>query len=371
MEPFKNKFNESIIDFLSKEIKKIYPKFESKKFCKEILKNLHALEMKERVKLISSTLRSYLPQDYIEAVSILIRILHVDDEENYSYSENKQTINGFIVWPLTQFVQDYGIDYFDASMNALYEMTKRFTSEFAIRAFINKYDDRAFEVLEQWKVDPSKHVRRLVSEGTRPFLPWGNKLENVSLTRNLELIASLKDDKDDYVRKSVANHLNDISKIDESLMLDICFEWKKTKNAHVDKIIKHASRSLLKTGNEKALRLNGFVAKPLIEITKFKISKKKIKVGDEINLSFELISKSKKTQSLLIDYIIYYPKKNKKVTSKVFRLKQLEISAEDKIKIEKKISFKDVSIRTLYPGQYFIELKIGSQIFIKDSLQLV
>lgn len=366
MEPFKNIFNEAAVKKISKEIKQVYKPFNTKDFEKDILKCLNDLELKDRVRLISSTLKIYLTDDYKKNIKILTSILSPEDQPD-------KAISGFVTWPLTQYIEDYGIEDLKTSMNGLYEMTKRFTAEFAIRPFLERYGEEVYsKYLNIWVKDKSHHVRRLVSEGTRPNLPWGTKVSWISKNPkfNIYLLERLKDDSEEYVRRSVANHLNDISRIDKKLMLATVSKWD-LKKSETKWIVRHATRSLLKAGEPKALRLNGYATNPKVEVTKFKMTPKRLKEGESFKLKFEIKNKSSKKLNLLIDYIIHYPKKNGKLSPKAFRLKSLKLKADEKVLIEKEVHLKKVTTRVHYTGQHIFELKICDQILISDKFKLI
>lgn len=366
MEPFKEKFNTKSIRLISKEFAKNYKSFDSKKFEKDILKELDSLELKDRVRLISFVLHKYLPKDYKKSVKLIIKTLKTDT--------NIEGISGFNSWPLTEFVSNYGLDHYDESLEAMIHLTKVFSSEFAIRPFIEKYKNRIFKDLTKLTKNENVHVRRWVCEGTRPTLPWGIKVENINsnIERNIPLLLKLYTDKEKYVRLSVANHLNDISKINPILMLSTCKKMLKENNTkETIWLVKHATRSLLKSGNKDAIVLNGYTKKPHLETTPLKLSKKRIHEGDKFNLSFNLKSKSKKNQKILIEYIIHYPKKNGKLSPKPFRLKDFVFAPLDEKVIKKEVHFKKVTTRVHYKGKHLIHIQINGCIYLESSFYLL
>ena len=172
MEPFKEKFNTKSIKIISKEFAKHLKTFDTKNFEKDILKELDSLELKDRVRLISSTLHKYLPKNFKKSVKVIIKTLETD--------KNINGISGFNTWPLTEYVSSYGLEHYEESLDAMIHLTKVFSSEFAIRPFIEKYQDKLFKDLTKLTKDKNVHVRRWVSEGTRPTLPWGIKVENIN-----------------------------------------------------------------------------------------------------------------------------------------------------------------------------------------------
>jgi 3-methyladenine DNA glycosylase AlkC len=375
MEPFKNIFNEQTVKKISKEIKQVYKPFKKADFDKECLKTLETLELKDRVRLISSKLEKYLTEDYKNNITILLAILadESEHEQNEWDGKNSKGISGFITWPLAHYIEEHGLDDLESSMQGMYEITKRFTAEFAIRPFLEKYEKLIYKkYLNKWVKDKSRHVRRLVSEGTRPNLPWGSQVTWIKKNpaQNLYLLELLKDDPEEYVRRSVANHLNDISRIDKKLMLNTLSKWD-LKNKNTAWIVRHATRSLLKAGDPKALKLNGYDIKPKVKVSKFKLCPKKFKEGESFAFKFDLTNESSKPLNLLIDYIIHYPKKNGFLSPKAFRLKAVRLKKGETITIEKTVTFKKVTTRKHYPGAHIFELKICDQIFLKSKFTLL
>lgn len=357
MEPFKNRYNKKTISLLAEHISK-HSDFDQKKFIKDCLKNIDSLEMKERVIQISNALQKNLPGTYKQKIKIFIKSLK---------SPKKEGLEGFILWPYTYYIETHGLNDFKTSLKGLYEITKRFTSEFGIRPFLEKNPKAIYAQFDLWVSDPNEHIRRWVSEGTRPNLPWGQKIShmNQNLKNNIKLLDKLKNDESLYVRKSVANHMNDISWIDKELTVKTLKNWNKTKTKEMDWVIRQSLRSLLKQGHPEALSLIGFNPKAKSKISKMKLSKNKIKEGDSFELSFLIESKEKTIQNLMVDYIIHFPKANGKTSTKIFKLKNLELSKDEKKLVVKKINFKKVTVRKHYKGEHKIEIQVNGK--IKDQ----
>ncbi|RPJ69310.1 MAG: DNA alkylation repair protein, partial [Alphaproteobacteria bacterium] len=226
----KNLFNQDVASSISKALKKNWFDFNHSSFVKNIDKELALLELKDRVALITSRLKTHLPQDPRVAIPILVKALK-DEQHNPDGLEN------FSVWPLTHYVALYGIDHFELSLNALKEMTKVFTSEFAIRPFFIKDQKKTLKFMRECACDENEHVRRWASEGSRPLLPWGEKLH--SFVENplaaWDILEKLKNDPSMYVRKSVANHINDHSKNHPELVIEklLCWHHDKNKTAEI------------------------------------------------------------------------------------------------------------------------------------------
>ena len=348
MEPFKNLFNKAVATRISNAIKKHYPDFNSTSFLKNIDKELLPLELKERVAFITSRLHTHLPEDPEQSIPILVKSL--------------DKLAGFSLWPLTHYIAVYGLDHFDLSMNALKEMTKLFTSEFAVRPFFIKDQKRALKLFKVWAGDENEHVRRLVSEGSRPLLPWGQKLHGFVLDPEVSwnLLEKLKNDPTEYVRKSVANHINDHSKNHPDYVIEKLLEWHHSldKTPELTWVIKHASRSLIKKGLKKAFLLHG-VEDSKIKLIEQKILNKKIKLGQKLIVEVTLKNLSKTTAQIILDNEMHFLKANNKHSIKVFKGKKISLSANQTIKVEMAIPLKIVTTRVYYPGVQYWTVKIN------------
>jgi 3-methyladenine DNA glycosylase AlkC len=225
--------------------------------------------------------------------------------------------------------------------------------------------------MNQWAKDKNHHVRRLASEGSRPRLPWSFKLDEVikNPKSTQRILEALKTDEELYVKKSVANHLNDLSKDNTAHMLELVKAWDKS-NADTAWIVKHASRTLIKKGNAESLAIFEFEKDPKIQLANFKVIKPKLKLGQHLEFEFDLISEKRKDQKLVIDYILHYCKKGSELTKKVFKLKDLSLKPIQKITISKKQLLKDFSTRKHYTGTHFIEIQINGKSYGKLAFKL-
>jgi 3-methyladenine DNA glycosylase AlkC len=348
MEPFKNLFNKEVATRISKAIKKHYPDFNSSSFLKNIDKELLPLELKDRVAFITSRLRTHLPEDPEQSIPILVKTL--------------DKLAGFSLWPLTHYIAVYGIDHFDLSMNALKEMTKLFTSEFAVRPFFIKDQKRTLKIFKVWASDKNEHVRRLVSEGSRPLLPWGQKLHGFVLDPEVSwnLLEKLKNDPSEYVRKSVANHINDHSKNHPDYVIEKLLEWhhSKSRTPELNWVIKHASRSLIKKGNKKAFLLHG-VEDLKIKVIEQKILNEKLKLGEGLNITLTLKNLSKKSGQVILDHEMHFLKANGKHGIKVFKGKKNSMAPNEVVKVEMSVPLKIVTTRVYYSGEQYWSIKIN------------
>lgn len=358
-------FNNESVTKLAFDIKNIYPQFQSQLFLDSIFKTLFTLELKERSGLIRDALIRFLPFDYEKNLEILLACL---PEENNNLELTG--FDGFMMMPLCSYVSKEGLEYFELSTHALYELTKRFTSEFDIRFFIERYPQEMLELLHEWAHDDNVHVRRLVSEGTRPRLPWAFQLKAYidDPSEVIKLLTQLKDDSELYVRRSVANNLNDISKDHPDLVVDTLKQWQNSSK-EMAWLSNHALRTLIKAAFPKALNFLGFNSYDdlLVEI---KVDKKEIKLGDELSLEILIHNHTKKKISLLIDYIVWYQKANGSLSPKVFKLGKKIMQVDTKIEMTKKHKFMELTTRKHHVGQHAIALQINGKVYQKETFRL-
>lgn len=360
-------FNENVVNQLAENLARTWRGFDAKAFHQSINSNLNSLTFSERSNLIRDSLWEHLPKDYPLALQIILKALppELPSCEVTGY-------DGFIVLPQNEFVAKYGLEYYDLSMQALYKMTKRFTAEGAIRPFLQKYPEQTLAILSEWAEDENCHVRRLVSEGTRPRLPWTMQLKPFIEDPRpvLQLLEKLKTDSELMVRRSVANNLNDIAKDHPDVVVKTLKRWKKLDNAGTQWIIHHAARTLVKQGNKDVLALLGFDSRIGITVSKIQLDKPVVKIGGDLNFSFELKSKSKQAQNLVIDYSIYYVKANGKLAPKVFKLTNKILNAGETLRISKRHSFRPISTRRYYAGKHALEIQVNGMKFGKVEFEL-
>ena len=245
-------FDKDLALLLAQKISTKKTDFETSSFVDSIDKGVQQLELKDRVEFIADEFRKSISSDYKKTIAILLTILGAENEE-----ETGMFTNYYWIMPIAKYVEKYGLDDFDISMNAIKEITKRNTGEYAIRPFLDTYPQKTVNVLLTWSKDKNKHVRRLASEGVRPRLPWATKLQRFidSPKPILPILNNLKDDTSKYVQKSVANCLNDILKDNLEIGKSIIEKWQLTASKERKWILKHALRNLLKQQNEWALQI--------------------------------------------------------------------------------------------------------------------
>jgi len=370
MEPFKNIFNLSAVDHISRHIQRAAPKaFDKKAFQKHASAGLESLELKDRVRHIADALHVSIKGSYQARVKGFIKALakleEVEGKSTHSQSASSG-LHGFMVWPLLQYIETHGLDDFETSFAGMHAMTQRFTAEFAIRPFLMRDDVWVFKQLNQWKGDPSDHVRRLCSEGIRLNLPWGLKVPVLErkLNRNVKMLNTLKFDPSKYVQTSVANHLKDISSVDPDLMVTICQSWIKAKKQRktIQWIIAKASQNLLKKGHPDVFRLNGFDPELSCALEYCRLSQSRIAIGDSVRLQARIILEGRdQSAAVMLHYGVDYPRPSGKSTKKRFVLKRGIIKPSTTFDIDKAIPFKSISTRRLYPGAHGVDLWLNGQ----------
>lgn len=355
MEPFKNMINENVAKQTAMAIVRNYPEFDRKAFLKNIDKELAPLELKDRVIFLATKLSQFLPADLKESLPILKGAIKQNEKDHVG-------VSGFAAWPLTEYVSRYGLSEFDLSMGVLKEMTKVFTAEFAVRNFFLNDEKRTLKHFNNWVSDKNEHVRRLVSESSRPLLPWGQKLPSFvkDPKATWDLLETLKNDESEYVRKSVANHLNDHSKNHPDLVVKKLLEWQKSKdfNKDLDWVIRHASRTLIKKGHPKAFLLHGVEAGK-VEVLSQKIVTKKVELGKVLQVEVEFKNKSSKKLKIILDHEVHLLRANNKHNIKCFKGKSIELAPSEQKKLSFNIPLKPVTTRTYYSGKHFWNIKVN------------
>lgn len=368
MELMKNGLSQPAISRISNALSHVLIDFNSKSFENACLNGLDTLELKERVNHIIKVLHQHLPNDFKEAANVLIRI-----KEVWDFGDADDPLKSFAAWPIIDYFSEYGLDHPTESLDGLKQLTHLFSAEFAIRAFIIKYPQYCHQQFSLWVKDESADIRRLVSEGTRPKLPWGIQLKQFvsDPTPNIPLLDFLKRDASLYVQRSVANHLNDITKDHPNLVIDTCKKWATLNSKNVDWIIKHATRTLVKVGNPEVFPLLGFTENPQIKIEAIELSNQQIKLGESITFNAILKANSNSIQRIVIDYAIHFVKANNKQQAKVFKLKNITLEPNELINLKKSFSFKPITTRKYYKGEHKIALLVNGKTIISKSFHVI
>ncbi|WCL49781.1 DNA alkylation repair protein [Leptospira sp. GIMC2001] len=324
---------------------------------KKILnKQFEELELKDRMKHIAIVLKEYLSPDFASATEQIIDMIDFLREREQDESEF-----GFGYLFLPEYIYLYGLEYFDQSIWAMERITQFTSCEFAVRPFLIRYESKMLAVMLQWSKHKNESVRRLASEGSRPRLPWGIALQEFKKNPNkiIPILENLKEDPSETVRRSVANNLNDISKDNPDVMISLINKWKG-KSDTTDRLIKHASRTLLKQGHPSILKIYNLNNKS-IKMGEFRIFSKSIKIGSSLEFRFNLENISSKPKLIRLEYGIYFLLKNGSLSRKVFKISEKTVEPYEKSQWVKKHSFRIITTKQFYPGRQSLSIIVNGE----------
>jgi len=369
---FKDFFNRPLVEDMALHLQRVWPAFDRKAFIADALRNFPALELKQRANQIAAALDVHLPKDIpkaLKAVTSALRPLRADGELD---PDPKKGIAGWAILPFGEYVAARGLDHHAESLAALRELTIRSTSEFAIRPFVVAHQDATLRLLRQWTKDKNEHVRRLVSEGTRPRLPWGLQLK--SFVKDpapiLPLLEMLRDDPSEYVRRSVANSLNDIAKDHPDLVAEIAARWLKDGGKGRARLVHHACRTLIKKGHRATLKALGYEPGAKVKLGRFALSPKTLTFGGALTIKAEIVSTARTPQKVVVDYVLHHRKKNGSAP-KVFKWKAFTLGAGEAAILERKHVVRRITTRVYYPGLHKVEVMVNGTVLGERRFTLV
>ncbi|ATC62487.1 DNA alkylation repair protein [Nibricoccus aquaticus] len=351
-------FNAARYRWFADELASLTPRFDRKKFLAHTLPGLDERSLLQRIRRTSEAMSATLPADYPKALAVLKKLAPRFD-------------HNFVTLVLPDFVGLYGHDDFDASMDALAFFTRFGSAEFAIREFLKRDLPRTLAVMERWSLDKNEHLRRLASEGCRPRLPWSFRLPALIADPSpvAPILENLRADDSLYVRKSVANHLNDITKDHPDWTLATLRRWT-TKNPHTAWIARRALRTLIKAGHPEALALFGVKPGAFVRVENLTLSAPAITLGDRLSFSYDVTSTSSRSQRIVADYAVHYVKKSGDLSRKVFKLSEFDLPARSRVSLKKSQRFQNFTTRTHYAGEHRIELLLNGQSVASTSFML-
>jgi 3-methyladenine DNA glycosylase AlkC len=339
-------FTASFVAELGEAVQRVWPDFDVSKLHNLVFDaQWEARELKERMRHITECLHQTLDKEYPEALEIL--------------TEVAPSFTGFDSMVFPDYVERYGLEHWDLSLPALAFFTTLCSSEYAIRPFLDQDPKSAMQFLNTWAEDENHHVRRLASEGCRPRLPWGTALPQFKKDPSpiLPVLEKLKDDPSEYVRKSVANNLNDISKDNPEVVLDVCERWCG-HTANTDWIVKHACRTLLKAGDGRAMLLFDFADPTHISVENLALDRETVPIGESLYFTFDLNVEAPTSSKVRLEYVVEYARPKGKTSRKVFQLKEGSFDPGTH-PISRERSFADQSTRKHYPGQHSISIIVN------------
>lgn len=342
-------FNATRLEHIATEMSAVYPAFDAKAFLHKANDGLAGLSVMQRMARVSECLHAVLPLSYEASLDVL---------RDLAPRMNSMFVSTF----LPHYVACYGRHAFDLSMDALKYFTRFGSSEFAVRYFLRDDLERTLKVMHEWALDANEHVRRLASEGSRPRLPWSFHLEPIQADPELTaaILDTLKADSSLYVRKSVANHLNDVTKQHPAWVLDRLEGWP-LQERHTAWIARHALRSLIKQGDPRALAVIGVGGKAQVQVSQLQVTPAVIQLGEQITLSFKVRSTLQTPQRLVIDYAIDYVKASGATSTKVFKLKTFDLPAHGDVTLRRSQYIRELTTRRHYAGRHAVHLLVNGE----------
>ncbi|SHN33875.1 DNA alkylation repair protein [Cryptosporangium aurantiacum] len=314
---------------------------------------LGELPLRERSDLIRDALLTDLPGGY-DAFAATIR----------AAQDGERPFTGWLIWPVTTAVVARALAddaAFDDGLALLAELTPRLTSEFAIRGLLAHDLDRALPIVLSWTTSPDEHVRRLATEGTRPFLPWTKRVPAI-LARpraTLPILSALYRDESEYVRRSVANHLNDLSREHPDLVVETAAAWLSAPDANTERVVRHGLRTLVKKGHPGALALLGFTTGAVLDVVGPTLAEVEIPFGGSVRFTATVTNTASAPAVIAVDYIVHHRKANGRLAGKTFKLTTATLAPGERRQISREHSFRPITTRRYYPGVHAIELQLN------------
>ncbi|MCU0648484.1 MAG: DNA alkylation repair protein [Gemmatimonadaceae bacterium] len=365
-EPLKVQFGPDVVRRLAVEISTAYPAFRTRDFVRNALTGYDALELMDRGRHLAQMLHRYLPDDFGAAVDVLLATLPPRPAPAGGMAS-------FYYLPHTEFIRAFGVPHFAHAMQALHVLTRCFTGEWALRPFLEHHRDATLAQLDAWVGDENEHVRRLVSEGTRPRLPWAPRLREFQRDPApvIRLLTQLRDDPSLYVRRSVANNLNDIGKDHPALLVQVARDWMIDASAERRWIVSHALRSAIKAGDADALAVLGHGAAVHLTVESTTITPRRPPMGAKVVVQCTLHNATRRRQAAIVDLRVHFVKANGSTAGKVFKLSTVALGPGERVTLRKTVSLADLSTRTHYPGKHAVELQMNGAVTPIGAFTLV
>lgn len=350
MPPFKESINAQTVTALAKRLSAAGP-FPSRRFVAAATNGLDALELKARVAHVTTTLAACLPGDFAEAAAVVERAVA------------GSALGMWEAWPATDWVAVAGLEQPDVALPLLAALTPHASAEMAIRPFIDRHPARTLGQLRDWVRHPDAHVRRLVSEGSRPRLPWAPRIALLEREPHLTvpLLDALREDPSEYVRRSVANHLNDLNKVAPELALTTAARWREQGGRHVDWVLRQGLRTLVKAGDARALELIGAPA-VRVELLDLTVRTPVVRLGEALEFSFTLRSQEAGPVTAVIDYVVHHVKADGRTTPKVFKLSTRVLAPGAPVRIARRHAIRPITTRRYHPGEHCVEVQVNGQV---------
>lgn len=353
-EPLKNLYNEKLFDILCRSCEEIIPGFNKDQFLQEIYdQQWDERELKERLRHITVSLKKQLPYDYPTIITLVINLVP-------ALKKNGAPVDTFEYAFIPDFVQLYGVNHLEESLEAMEQLTQFVTCEFAIRPFLIQYPERMKQQMLDWSEHEHPSVRRLTSEGFRPRLPWALGVPALKKDPSpiLPVLENMKNDPSETVRRSVANNLNDISRDHPELVIEIAKRWIG-HSEHTNKLVKYACRTLLKQGNQEILELFGYGSTFNVELSDFRIHTPEVNIGESLEFTFQLKNKSDSSTKIRLEYGVYFLKANGSHSKKVFKISEKEYDGNSSTRIERSQTFRPITTRVYHTGLHKLSVIVN------------
>jgi 3-methyladenine DNA glycosylase AlkC len=348
-------FDRALVERIAHQLAGAEPSFPREAFLAEASAGLDRLELMDRARWIAAAMRAALPDDFERAVDVIVRALGPERQ-----GTERPSMAPFLYLPHTLLVAEHGLDHFEPSMRAQHELTRRFTAEFSIRPFLERHPDATLARLAIWSADPSPHVRRLVSEGTRPRLPWAPRLRAFQRDPRpvLALLERLRDDPEPSVRRSVANNLNDIGKDHPGLLLEVCRRWSEGAGAGRAWIVRHALRWRVKAGDRGALTLLGYGPADGVTV-RGAVRPRRVAPGGAVLLELEVTNGAARARRVALDVAVHFVKASGAARPKVFKGAALSLPPGGRATVRKRISLAPLTTRAHHAGLHRVEALVN------------
>ncbi|MCP5325028.1 MAG: DNA alkylation repair protein [Oceanospirillaceae bacterium] len=361
---FKDVFLPARIKLLGKHLLRVNGAFDYTRFVRIASEGNAQQELLQRSEQIVHALHETLPKDFTQGAVMLRNALAPQDKLH-----DDAGIHGWLIVPCAEYIGRHGVEHFALAMDVLKAMTSRFSSELAIRHFLIREPEKSLALLQHWALDENHHVRRLVSEGSRPRLPWAMALNHFKKDPRpvLPLLELLKDDNEEYVRRSVANHLNDISKDHPELLLDVIEPWFKNADKNRQRLLRHALRTLIKQGNQRALGLLGAAELPVKNV-QLSLTRKTVQYGNA--LEFELSLQGPAGKDFILDYGIHFKKANGSQALKVFKWKKGKFAENGALNAQRSHAIRPITTRVYYNGAQLLDIRLNGKVIAQAEFEL-
>jgi len=363
MADFKDEISPQLIGALADELVRAWPEFPAAAFAGAAGEGLEGLELMARVHHVAAVLGRHLPGDFAAAAGVLDAALA------------SPSFTSWMTLPCGFFATEYGSEQPELALPLLARLSPRFSSEGPVRPFIERYPDLTMGFVREWARDADDRVRRLASETTRPRLPWAPRLELFVRDPSpvIELLDVLRDDPSEYVRRSVANSLNDISKDHPELAVATARRWQDAGGDHVQDVVRHGLRTLVKKGDPDALAVLGYERSAPVRLQELVVTPPQVAIGGGVELSFTLVAEGRPTP-VVVDYLVYHAGARgarAARAAKVFKLTTRTLEPGKPQRIRRRHVFREVTVRRLYPGVQRIEVQVNGRVLGGADVELV